>query len=130
LPGLLDGLAGDADRVLAAAVIALRILQDPLVLGARGYAAFDACHVPLLLVEAVGRPELHPRRIGVGKNFGAAVLADIFGVVADQPVALAGDAVLELAGGRELEACGVAQGAGRIDDVVDQDAASGPRRRR
>jgi hypothetical protein len=34
LPGLFDGLAGDADGVLAAAIIALRIVQDPLVLGA------------------------------------------------------------------------------------------------
>src|SRR5436305_2241178 len=45
LPGLLDRLAGDPDRVLAAAVIALRLIEDPLVLGAAGYAAFDACHV-------------------------------------------------------------------------------------
>src|SRR5204862_165301 len=45
LPGLFDGLAGDADRVLAAAVIALRILEDPLVLGAGGYTPFDSCHV-------------------------------------------------------------------------------------
>jgi hypothetical protein len=43
------------------------------------------------LLEAVGGPELHPRRIGVGENFGAAVLADVLGVVADQPVALARD---------------------------------------
>src|SRR4030095_7951297 len=76
LPGLRDGLAGDADGVLAAAVIALRIVQDPLVLGARGYAAFDSWHVPLLLVEAVGGPELDPRRICLGQDFGAAVLAD------------------------------------------------------
>src|SRR5687767_4119878 len=56
------------------------------------------------LFEAVGRPELDPRRIGVGKHFGAAVLADIFGVVADQAVALSGDPMLDLARGRELEA--------------------------
>src|SRR5687768_6439369 len=56
------------------------------------------------LFQAVGRPELHPRRVGVGEHFGAAVLADIFGVVADQAVALAGDSVLHLAGGGELEA--------------------------
>src|SRR3569833_240016 len=56
------------------------------------------------LVEAVGRPELDARRIGVGKHGGTAVLADIFGVVADQAVALSGDAALDLAGGRELEA--------------------------
>src|SRR5690348_12125736 len=47
LPGLFDGLAGDADRVLAAAVIALRRFQDPLMLGAGGYTPFDACHVRL-----------------------------------------------------------------------------------
>src|SRR5260221_2102260 len=45
LPSLLDRLAGYPDRVLAAAVIALRLIQDPFVLGAAGYAAFDACHV-------------------------------------------------------------------------------------
>ena len=37
-----DGLARDADRVLAPAIIALRLFQDPVVLGARGRAAFDA----------------------------------------------------------------------------------------
>src|SRR5688572_1005940 len=41
LAGLLDRLAGDADGVLAAAAIALGLLEDPLVLGARGYAALD-----------------------------------------------------------------------------------------
>src|SRR5688500_17585385 len=41
LPGLLDRLAGDADGVLAASAIALGLLEDPLVLGARGYAALD-----------------------------------------------------------------------------------------
>src|SRR5687767_1087923 len=56
------------------------------------------------LLEAVGRPELDPRRIGVGKHFGAAVLANIFRVVADQAVALSGDPVLDLARRRELEA--------------------------
>src|SRR5678816_1146871 len=56
------------------------------------------------LLEAVGRPELHARRIGVGENFGAAVLANVLGVVADQPVALARDTMLDLAGRRELEA--------------------------
>ena len=42
LPGLLDGLAGDANRVLATAAIALRLIQDPLLLGAGVYTAFDA----------------------------------------------------------------------------------------
>src|SRR5690348_12328311 len=56
------------------------------------------------LLEAVGGPGLHARRIGVGENFCAAVLADVLGVVADQPVALARDPVLDLARRRELEA--------------------------
>src|SRR4029453_18235470 len=64
----------------------------------------DAVDFSPSLFEAVGRPGLDPRRIGVGKDLGAAVLADVFGVMADQPVALASDAVLDLSGGRELEA--------------------------
>src|SRR5215210_1792340 len=56
------------------------------------------------LLQAVRGPGLHARRIGVGENFCAAVLADIFGVVADQTVALSGDPVLDLSRGRELEA--------------------------
>src|SRR5687768_11149786 len=104
LPGLLDGLAGDADRVLAAAVIALRLIQQSLVAGLGGRPALDACHLYIPLFQAVRRPELHPRRIGVGEHIGAAVLADIFGIVAHQPVPLAGDAMLDLAGGGEPEA--------------------------
>src|SRR4051794_1261835 len=38
------------------------------------------------------------------EHVGAAVLADVLGIVADQAVALAGDAVLHLACRRELEA--------------------------
>src|SRR4029079_14267920 len=41
---LLHRLLGDADRVLAAAVVALGGLQDFLVLGVRGDATFDAGH--------------------------------------------------------------------------------------
>ena len=44
LAGLLDRLTRDADGVLPAAVIALGCLQDLLVLGVRGDAAFDTCH--------------------------------------------------------------------------------------
>src|SRR5579864_43067 len=44
LPGLLDRLLGDADRVLAPAVIALGGLEDFLVLGVTGHTAFDARH--------------------------------------------------------------------------------------
>src|SRR4051795_367971 len=59
---------------------------------------------PYSLLEAVGRPALDPRPVGVGKDLGPAVLADILGVVADQPVALARDTMLDLARRRELEA--------------------------
>src|SRR5690349_5550158 len=44
LAGLLDRLLGDADGVLAAAVIALGSLEDLLVLGVGGHTAFDARH--------------------------------------------------------------------------------------
>src|SRR5271167_3236125 len=44
LIGLLHRLLGDADRILAPSVIALGGLEDLLVLGMRGDAAFDACH--------------------------------------------------------------------------------------
>ena len=44
LVGLLDRLLGDANRVLAPAVVAFGGLQDLLVLGMRGDAALDACH--------------------------------------------------------------------------------------
>src|SRR5438552_4023224 len=60
LPGLLDCLAGDADRVLAAAVIALRLLEYALVLGAGGYTPFDACHLVGLLT--LGRTGPRPSR--------------------------------------------------------------------
>src|SRR5947208_6024650 len=59
---------------------------------------------PYSLLEAVGRPALDPRHVGVGKDLGPAVLADVLGVVADQPVALARDTMLDLARRRELEA--------------------------
>src|SRR5690606_7710209 len=45
LPGLLDRLTGDADGILAATAIALGLVENPLVLLARGNAAFDARHV-------------------------------------------------------------------------------------
>src|SRR4051812_46668005 len=56
------------------------------------------------LLQAVRSPGLHARRIGVGENFCAAVLADVFRIVADQPVALSGDSVLDLAAGGDREA--------------------------
>src|SRR6185369_6906935 len=104
LPGLLDRLAGDADGVLAPAVIALGLVEQALVLGPGGHTPFDSCHVAASLLQAVRGPGLHARRVGVGENFCAAVLADVLGVVADQPVALARHAMLDLAGRRELEA--------------------------
>src|SRR5215831_13328105 len=44
LVGLLHRLLGDADGVLAPAVIALGGLENLLVLGVAGDAALDACH--------------------------------------------------------------------------------------
>ena len=60
LVGLLHRLLGDADRVLAPALIAFGGFQDLLVLGMRGDAAFDPGHDELLdfsdvLPEAVSR---------------------------------------------------------------------------
>ncbi|KAG5727295.1 hypothetical protein E4T56_gene8697, partial [Termitomyces sp. T112] len=49
-------------------------------------------------------PLLDHLRIGVADHFGAAVLTDVLGIVADQAVTLAGDAMLHLAGGGDLEA--------------------------
>jgi hypothetical protein len=42
--------------------------------------------------------------IRIRQHAGAAVLANIFGIVADQAVTLASDAVLDLAGSGEFEA--------------------------
>src|SRR3954466_337910 len=85
-----------------------------------------------LLFQAVGRPELHPCRIGLGENFGAAVLADVLGIVADQAVALAGDAVLHLARRRELEALlhaalGLQFGHFRLLATIEADVCEQPR---
>src|SRR3546814_12012654 len=52
----------------------------------------------LVLLQAVGSPEADVRDVCVRKHFGAAVLANIFRIVADQTVTLASDAVLDLAG--------------------------------
>ena len=41
---LLDRLLGDADRILATAIVALRGLDDFFVLGVGGNAPFDAGH--------------------------------------------------------------------------------------
>src|SRR3546814_17676638 len=73
-------------------------------LGAGGYTPFDACQVSASSVQSVRRPGLDGRRIGLRQHAGAAVLADIFGIVADEAVALAGHAVLALAGRGDLEA--------------------------
>ena len=49
LAGLFDGLARDADGVLAATAIALGLIENPLVLGAGGNTAFDTGHALVLL---------------------------------------------------------------------------------
>jgi hypothetical protein len=45
LHALLDRLPGNADRVLATAIIALGLLQNLLVLRVGRYTPLDACHV-------------------------------------------------------------------------------------
>ena len=50
LPGLLDGLAGDADGVLAAAVKAFCLLQDGLMTGVRRLRRVS--HVTFLNLQA------------------------------------------------------------------------------
>src|SRR5512139_4086054 len=60
LARLLDRLASDADGVLAAAAIALGRVQNPLVLGVRGYAAFDTGHALVLLNRARRAPTSSP----------------------------------------------------------------------
>ena len=49
LAGLFDGLARDADGILATAIIALRLIQNPLMLRLGGYTPFDTCHGSELL---------------------------------------------------------------------------------
>src|SRR4051812_37902056 len=104
LAGLFDGLTRDANRVLATAIIALRLIQNPLVLRLGGYTTLYSCHVPASLLQAVRRPLAHVGNIGIGKHGSAAIGANILRVVADQPVALARDSMLHLASGGELEA--------------------------
>ena len=56
------------------------------------------------LAQAVWRPFLDCPSIRITQFLGAAVLADIFAVMAHQTVALAGYAVLDLTGCGDLEA--------------------------
>src|SRR5690606_2301574 len=54
--------------------------------------------------EAVRQVGLDDLGVRLGHHLGAALLADVLAVVADQPVALARDAGLQLAGRSQLEA--------------------------
>ena len=49
LPGLFNGLAGNADGVLAAATVALGLIEQALVLGVGGNTTFDTGHASVLL---------------------------------------------------------------------------------
>ena len=60
LPGLFDSLAGDADRILATAIITLRLIQNPLMLGFGGYTPFDACQVLLPPISGRKAPNVLP----------------------------------------------------------------------
>ena len=68
------------------------------MLGAGGYTPFDAGHCPYSLLEAVGRPALVRATSASARSL---PVSAVTGVVADQPVALARDTVLDLARCRE-----------------------------
>src|SRR3546814_4545694 len=84
------------------------MVYQPLVLLARGHAAFNARHILSPCnprsIEPVGGPFLHRLGVRFGQDGGAAVGADILRIMTDQAVTLAGDTMLDLAGGSELEA--------------------------
>jgi len=56
------------------------------------------------VLQPVGRPFLDCFSISIGTVFGAAILPDIFAVMAHKPVAFAGHAVRNLAGCGDFEA--------------------------
>src|SRR5579871_5937456 len=112
---LLDRLLGDADRILAPAVIALGGFQDLLVLGMRGDAAFDASHdrspsksgMRNRNAEASAVRQkvfLDVVAVGLEQHVGAAQLTDLLLGALDHAVALARLLIEDLSGPRHLEA--------------------------
>src|SRR4029077_12960537 len=118
---LLHRLLGDADGVLAPAVIALGGLEYLLVLGMGCDAALDACHArsPLKYAErcnaippqAGGLPSGVRQKVlfdsvavGLEQHVGAAQLADLLLGALDHAVALARLLIEDLPGPRHLEA--------------------------
>src|SRR5262245_5226012 len=121
LGGLFHRLFGDADRVLAPAVIALGSLEDLLVPGVRGDATFDAGHGRSPLCEscrsgwrrAAGAQPISAVRqkkfsdvvaVGLEHDPRAAVLADLLVGPLDHAMALARHRRQDLAGAGYLEA--------------------------
>src|ERR1700688_3859962 len=120
LARLLHRLLGDADGVLAPAVIALGGLEHLLVLGMGCDAALDACHgrSPLKARRTLKRYTAESRRtsavrqkvlfdsvaVGLEQHIGAAQLADLLLGALDHAVALARLCIEDLSGPRYLEA--------------------------
>src|SRR5882672_11092138 len=100
LQALLDLLDADAERQLGAAAIALGELEDLLVTSVCGHAPLDACHGLPLVGEEVA---LDDARVGLRHQRHAGLLAQEAVAPLAHAVALADDAVLHLAGGREAK---------------------------
>src|SRR5262249_11276975 len=131
LVGALDRLLGDADRVLAPAVVALRGLADFLVAGVGSDAALDPSHGRSLLRaskmpgrSAVGQPILlHNVAVGLEHDARAAVVADLLGGPLDHAVALARVRGQHLAGAGDLEAllgAGLGLHLGHLGHLLDR----------
>src|SRR5690606_18897374 len=109
LAGLLHRLIGDAEGILAAAIIAFCLLDDLAVPGMGGDAPFYARHETSpwsrgTLFQAVRRENLHnPLGIRLGDEGRAAQIADLLVGPFDHAVTLASLAALHLARGCEAE---------------------------
>src|SRR5262249_776877 len=104
LPGLLDGLASDADGVLAAAVIALGLLDHLAVPGMAGNAAVYTGHDgapsksgPLSLAAIGQEISLHDLGVLVGQHNGSARIPDELGWALNHAVSLARGLALHFA---------------------------------
>src|SRR5476649_1272141 len=100
LQALFDLLDADAERVLGTAAIALGELQNLLVTSVCSHAPLYACHGLPLVREEVA---LDDARIRLGHDGHAGRLAEEAVTALRHAVALASDAVLDLAGGREAK---------------------------
>src|SRR3990170_7150156 len=110
LAGFVDRLLGDADSVLAAAVIALGLLQHLAVAGMAGNAAFHTGHdgapsKSALALAAIGQEILlHDLGVLVRQNHGPTRVPDEVSGALDHAVTLTRGLAFHLAGRRDFEA--------------------------